>query len=155
MSAAQFRQCLERCDVQGVKAIWARLFPHLPLPATDELVLVAIHRARTQAQSVKFELRAYSHRWLEERGLPSGLPDELKPKAERIYPVVIGAVGVSVKSQFPEVANGVRTAMEHAVMDACDGRSEKLVTLDQGVVRSRMFEARDRVKRHFSDLLRG
>lgn len=155
MSAAQFRDCLERCDVEGVKAIWAQVFPHLPLPKTDDLVLVAIHRARTQAESVRFALRAYSHRWLEERGLPSGLPDELKPKADRIYPVVIGAVGVAVKSQFPALANGVRSAMEHAVMDACDGRSEKLVTLDQSVVRSRMFEARDRVKRQFSDLLRG
>lgn len=153
MSAAEFRACLERCDLEGVKAIWGRTFPHLPVPKTDELVLVTIHRARTQAESIAFRLRAYSHRWLEERGLPSGLPDELKPKAERIYPVVIGAVGVAVKSQFPAVANGVRGAMEHAVLDACDGRAEKLVKLDQGLVRGRMLEARDRAKRNFRDLL--
>jgi hypothetical protein len=138
----QFRDCLERLDVAGVRAIWATVAPHLPVPPTDELTLVAIHRARTQAESVRFPLRAYSHRWLEERGLPSGLPDALRPKAERMYPVVAEAVGISVTSSVPGLAKAVQGAMSEAVLDAyASGRREP------EFVKARMLDARDRVKR--------
>lgn len=76
-----------------------------------------MHRARTEASSLRFRLRAYSHRWLVDRGIPSGLPDELRPKAERIYPVVVDAVGVSVHSRRREEAKAIQTAMSSKVLE--------------------------------------
>jgi len=63
--------------------MWAGIFPNEPQPQDDAATLATLHYARTLANSVPFKLRAYSHRWLCERNLPSGLPDALKPKAER------------------------------------------------------------------------
>lgn len=94
--AAEFRRCLVGLDIAGIKAIWGHAFPNMPQPSSDEQALLCLHMARTQAKSIQFPLRAYSHRWLTERGYPSQLPDELKPSAERMYPVVVTAVGISV-----------------------------------------------------------
>lgn len=144
MSAAAMRQCLEDCDVARLRRLWGEVCPHLPLPTTDEAMLVALHIARTQAASIKFSLRAYSHRWLTERALPSGLPDWLKPRAERMYPVIADAVGISVNTspRRRELGNAVRTAMSDAVMEAyADGRR------DPTFVKDRMMEARERVLR--------
>ena len=87
-----------------------------------------MHHARTQAESIALRLRAYSHRWLVERGLPTGLPDRLRPSAEQICPITVGAVGISVNTKNewlqPAVLE-VRTAMEHAVEDAyAEGRRD-------------------------------
>lgn len=99
-----------------------------------------MHRARTEAGGVSLRARAWSHRWLEERGFPSGLPDNLKPKAERLCPKVIGAVGISVNTSNPYLKPAtveVRQAMEYAVNDAyADGRT------DPAFVSQRMEEAR-------------
>lgn len=101
-----------------------------------------MHRARTEAESVSLKARAYSHRWLVERNLPSGLPDELKPKAERLYPVPAQAVGISVnfRSEWMRpAAVKVRGAMETAVGEAfADGRR------DTAFVSARMAEAKDK-----------
>ena len=39
-------------------------------PQNDAETIITIHRARTEAQSIKFDLRAYLHRWLTEHSLP-------------------------------------------------------------------------------------
>src|ERR1044072_6980895 len=96
MYADALRRCLEECDVAGIRALWAQIPPGMPQPHTDAEALATIHRARTEANSIALRLRAYSHRWLEDRGLPSGLPDELRPRAERMYPRVVDGVGISV-----------------------------------------------------------
>jgi hypothetical protein len=54
-----------------------------------------------KAETVSFKARAWSHRWLTERALPSGLPDRLKPSAERVYSRVVEGVGISVNCRNP------------------------------------------------------
>jgi hypothetical protein len=140
-AADEFRQALERGDVKHLRRIWSRVAPHLPQPASDEEAEIAMHQARTAARSVQFKHRAWSHRWLAERCHRSCLPDDLKPKAERLYPVVVSGVGIAVKSNFPEVVAEVRGAMSDAVEEAfADGRTEP------EFVRARMQEARTRAK---------
>lgn len=136
--ASALRRCLIDLDVKGIRRIWAAIAPHLPqLKPAD--ALPALHLARTSAASVPFNLRAYSHRWLTERALPSHLPDNLKPKAERMYPVVVGGVGISVNSKHIEVKTGVQGAMEYSVLDSyANGDTEP------DLVKRRMFEARDK-----------
>lgn len=118
---AEFRRCLEQADIDGIRKLWKHVSPHLPQPKTDAEALVAVHRARTQSQSIAFKLRAYSHRWLTDQGYQSGLPDELKPRAERIYPKVVDAVGISVNFrtlEFKPVAALVQGAMSDAVLES-------------------------------------
>lgn len=140
MSGAAFRNLLAAGDFRGLRAAWAQLMPHLPQLATDEQAEIVMHRARTEADSLSIKARAWSHRWLTERDLPSGLPDDLKPDAERVYPVVAEAVGIAFKSnnaaRIPALLE-IRGAMEYAVEEAyADGRK------DPAFVRQRMDEAR-------------
>jgi hypothetical protein len=76
-----------------------------------------MHAARTGSDSISFRARAYSHAWLIERSLPSILPDELRPRAERMYPRPADAVGIAVHTRTP-IALAIRGAMEDAVRDA-------------------------------------
>lgn len=136
------RRCLLEMDVPGIRAAWAKAAPHLPQPASDEEALIALHHARTQARSIPFRVRAWSHRWLVERGLPSGLPDRLRPRAEQVAPRVADAVGVAViagSSLTRPIAGLVRDAMSEAVSECyADGHSEA------EILRPRMLEARAR-----------
>jgi hypothetical protein len=139
-TSAEFRAALDSGDVRQLQRIWSSANPHLPRPANDAEAEIVMHRARTEAISVSFQRRAYSHRWLTERGLPSGLPNELKPKAERLYPVIVEAVGISVitTSKFMRTAAlEIRQSMSDAVAEAyADGRT------DADFVKTRMQEAR-------------
>src|SRR5882724_2493650 len=99
--AAEFRRCLEECDISAVRKLWWHLAPNLHQPASDHEALATIHRARTEAAWMRLRPRAYSHRWLLDHGYPSALPDELKPKAERLYPRIVEAVGISVNVTSP------------------------------------------------------
>lgn len=89
------RRALEELDVKTARGLWARVAPGLPQPPTDEHALATLHHARTRAESIRFRKRAYSHSWLRERGLPSGLPDDLRPRAEQMHPVTVGVVGLA------------------------------------------------------------
>jgi hypothetical protein len=137
-----FRRALEDCDIALARKIWAHAMPHLPQPKDDAQALVMLHHARTQASSIAFKLRAYSHAWLCERGYPSGLPDELRPRAERIYPRIASVVGIATRTRS-DLALAVRTAMSGAVMEAVEDRRID----DAPFVRSRMSEARAKVLR--------
>lgn len=144
--SAELRRCLEQCDVAGARALWAHIAPHLPQPSDDWITLATIHRARTQAENISFKLRAYSHAWLTERAIPSGLPDELKPKAQRIYPVIVGAHGVAVgrpSSPHRERNLAIERAMSDAIMD-CYANN----TRDPEIISARMLEARAKVYRY-------
>jgi hypothetical protein len=135
-----FRRCLEELDVAGVRQLWHFVQPNLPQPATDLEALVTLHVARTQAASIRFRLRAYSHRWLTDGGYPSMLPDELRPRAERMYPKIADAVGISVNMRSPDMkplAVLIRQSMEDAVNECyADGKRDPVF------VRARMMEAR-------------
>lgn len=106
-----------------------------------------LHRARTTASSIPVHLRLYSHAWLEERGLPSGLPDELRPPMERVFPVIKSAVGVAVKtlSTDPERIERAK-AVQHAMAEAGGEAMDSGIT-DPKRVSKLMWEARDRVLR--------
>jgi hypothetical protein len=115
--ADAFRRCLIELDVVGMCDLWFHVSPHLPQPKNNDEALTTLHYARTQAESIPVKLRCYSHSWLCERGLPSGLPDRLKPKADRLYPHEVRAVGIAVKAM--SAANAPRArAIEKAMSDA-------------------------------------
>lgn len=135
--AGAMRRALIDLDIPLVRKVWQFISPHLPQPVSDEDALVSMHVARTASKSVPLNLRAYSHAWLRERGLPSQMPDELKPSAERLYPVVVGAVGISVNSKHVEVQRGVHGAMRGVVLD-CYANGDD----DPKIVKPRMMEAR-------------
>lgn len=141
----EFRDALERGDLTWLCRFWREKAPNMPQPQDYGEAAIVMHRARTEAETVSLPKRAYSHRWLEERAYPSGLPDHLKPQADRIYPRVAEAVGISIKTNDPYLrpaAIKVREAMEYAVNDAyADGRT------DPAFVRQRMEEARHDAKR--------
>lgn len=143
LAHAQFRQALVDGDVNALLAIWARVMPHLPQPETREAAAAVMHRARTEATSVPFRARAYSHRWLEDRGLPSGLPDRLKPRAEQICPRVVAGVGIAVESSSP-ILKPVAKACERAMSDAVAELHADGVSLESPLIRQRMKEAHQR-----------
>lgn len=143
MSAqAQFRQALADSDIGELRRLWRHIAPHLPQDLSDDQAEIVMRRAQTEAESIPLKVRAYAHRWLAERGLPSGLPDDLKPKAERMYPVLVTAVGISVNTTNEALRPAmieVRQSMEAAVEDAyAEGRT------DPAFVSARMAEARRR-----------
>lgn len=134
-NADAIRSILVDCDVQAARQMWGEV--------DDVHILTMIHLARTAANSIPLKLRAYSHRWLLDHGLPSQLPDRLKPKAERMYPQPAKAVGIAVLSKFPEVVTEVRSAMENAVHEAeADGKLN-----DSPFVKGRMLEARAKARK--------
>lgn len=138
----EFRNLLDAGDVDALRDAWARVAPHLPQPETREQAEIVMHHARTQAESLPLKARAYSHRWLTEHDLPSGLPDHLKQSAERLYPVSAEGVGISVtmRSEWMRPAMlEVRGAMEYAVSDAYAERRTS-----PAFVKARMNEAKTR-----------
>jgi len=142
---AEFRRCLIDLDVAAAERLWAHVNPHLPQPRDRWETLVMLHRARTEARSVPLRLRAYSHRWLCDEGLPSGLPDALRPVAERMYPVIATGVGISVNF----TAQGLRPAkdiIERAMADSVENSFADGVH-DPQVVKARMFEAKAKTMR--------
>jgi hypothetical protein len=137
------RRCLDDCDVARLRGMWAKFAPAAPQPSSDKQVLAAIHYARTLGDEFSIRQRAYSHSWLLGEGLPSGLPDELRPRAERLCPVKKTSVGISVnlRSRILQPAKPlVVKAMSDAVMECYeDGKQD-----DAPLIRKRMFEAKDR-----------
>ena len=141
--ADAFRRCLIELDVVGICDLWFHVSPHLPQPKNNEEALIMMHYARTETQSIPVRLRCYSHAWLCERGLPSNLPDQLKPKASRLYPHKVKAVGIAVKAISAEGALRARIierVMSDAVMECyADG------VTDPQIIKARMDAARLRV----------
>src|SRR5215831_8842392 len=101
--AAELRRCLLACDVEAVRRLWAEIAPHLPQRPEEsaEQTLRSLHIARTAMRSLPFTARAYSHAWLTERGLPSQLPDPMRPRAERMYPRIVDGVGIAEGTRNP------------------------------------------------------
>ena len=127
-------------------AFWREKMSHLPQPKSMTDAEIMMHRARTETESLPLRPRAYSHAWLCERGLPSGLPDNLKQSAERLYPSAAKTVGISGNYHgewLRPAVEEVRGAMEYAVEEAfADGHED-----DSTLVKKRMFEAKERTER--------
>jgi hypothetical protein len=148
-AGAAFRDCLDRCDVAGVRALWGDLYAHLPQPGSDFEVRVMIHRARTEAQSVVRSKRYYSHAWLVANGLPSGLPEKDRPKAERRDFTFAFGVGIVVKTNSPDpgrqaFARIMQRAMSDAVAEAV---ADGVACTDTAVIQGRMRKARRQTTR--------
>jgi hypothetical protein len=142
--ADAFRRCLIELDVVGICDLWFHVAPHLPQPKNNDEALATLHYARTHAESIPVRLRCYSHAWLCERSLLSGLPDHLKPKAARLYPHEVKAVGISVKAL--SAANEPRArAIEKAMSDAVLECYADGVT-DTDAIKARMNAARDAIE---------
>ena len=139
--SAEMHRCLRDCDVTAIRKLWRHIAPDMPQPRDDKEALGEIHYARTMVDSMPFKLRAYSHAWLVNNGWPTGLPDHLKPKAQRIYPTIKPAVGIAIGSVSSLVAPAIpiiRGCMENAVMECyADGKIE-----DALLVRNKMDEAK-------------
>ncbi len=147
-----FRQALIDGDAMLCWKIMTEVQPHIKIKSLAEAEAV-MHRARTELVFVPFRARAYSHAWLCERNLPSALPDELRPKAERLYPRVAQIVGIAVKMPklLHEVAQEVESSMSSAVSGlAADGADLS----DRPLVHGQMFAARDRTLKGFGLLKR-
>jgi hypothetical protein len=147
----EFRAALEAGDIKRVRKASAIVFSHLPQPTSDTEAEASMHLARTQMDVIPLEARAWSHCWLTERDLPSQLPDELKPSAERMYPRVVEAVLVAATARtdfMKPAAKIIQAAMSDAVEDCyADGKR------DPAFVRARMQEARGRtIKSLFGNL---
>lgn len=145
--SAEMRRCLIGCDVAQVRKLWREIAPHLPQPENDAAALTALHYARTLAVFVPFRLRAYSHCWLLDRGLPSGLPDHMKPRAQRIYPRVVGCVGTSSQASPGGVKTAFNRAIEKVMVNAvletyADGHGEQ-----PEIVKARIMEKRAEFKK--------
>ena len=140
-----FRQALIDLDAGLCRKVWAHVFPHWPQPETDADALVTKHAARTGMESLDLKHRAYSHRWLTERGMPSALPDHLKPKAERMYPRIVEAVAIAIKTPPArrELGIAIREAMEDVVKDAYG--TDKQV--DAAKLKIGMMEARAKIRK--------
>jgi len=141
-----FRQALIDLDVPLLRRMWSYLSPHTPQPQTDNECLTTAHIARTGMQSMPLKARAYSYRWLVERGLPTQLPDNLKPQAERLYPTMVEAVAISCKSTnkaLQPVFDRVRASMEDVVNDAYAGTKH----VDADKLKAAMQEARQKSMR--------
>lgn len=135
-----FRDLLEAGDLKGLRAF---LFTFV----SDEKDLEpTMHRARTAAENIKFDARAYSHAWLLERGLHSLLPDHLKPKAQRLYPVVVDAVGISVNFSSQDLKPAgkiIQKAMSDAVEDIyANGDKHNIPLIHQRMKEARSYEIR-------------
>lgn len=143
--SAEFRRCLVDCDVQGVMKIWAHVNPSMPRPETDEDALICIHMTRTATERLPFRFRAYSHSWLTERKLRSLLPDKLLPRAERMYPRIVSAVGICVATlgnRKTDYHHAVSTALCEAVADMyADGIEDPVL------ISARMKEIHDRMRK--------
>lgn len=135
-----FRECLLDLDVKKARRVWNATFPDSIPPGDDKTMLATLHMARTTAESLPLKYRAWSHCWLKDNGLPSQLPDHLKPSAERMYPREVSSVGVAVMSSLGiknERAKHIEKAMSDAVAECyADG------VTDVDVIKNRMKEAR-------------
>ncbi len=141
--ADDFRRCLEECDVAAIRRLWSHVAPNMPQPASDFEALATTHHARTQLPLITLKKRSWSHRWLLDHNLPSGLPDQLKPKAERLYPQAVRAVGISVNARS-EYMKPVALAIQQAMTDAVEEAYANHQT-EPSFVKARMMQARERV----------
>jgi hypothetical protein len=134
------RRALEEHDVVTCAKVWEHVWPNMPQPQDADHARIIMHLACTRADNVHIRSRVYSHRWLLDHGCPSLLPDELKPKAERMYPKIVEAIGIacgSTSEHMKPVLGVVREAMENVVLEHyADG------VRDPKIIKPRMLEAR-------------
>lgn len=137
---AEFRQALEALDLIKLRRMWKHIAPQFPQPETDAMALAIAHHSRTLARSIPERLRCYSHCWLIDRGMTSGLPVLMRKKAEQMFPRVVDAVGISIGGTS-EISRAIKPHVMRAMTDVvkdCYANGDR----DPAIVKPRMFEAR-------------
>lgn len=136
-----FRQCLMDLDIAGMRKLARATLPYLPQPGTDTEALTTMHMARTQMQTIPPRQRYSSHRWLTERGMPSQLPDRLRPSAERMYPKkVLGVAFAPAGNAGPEACGMITEAVEYAVNDCFANGDTATAIVKPQMMRARLRE---------------
>jgi hypothetical protein len=138
----EFRQALIEGNDDTLHRIWCEVFPGMPRPTKRDEIVATMHVARTAAECVPEIGRFYSHRWLEERGLPSHLPVHLRPKCDQHYANVVEAVGFSYNTDrewLKPAKTLIMTAVSNVIED-CAANGELKNT---DLVRDRMMAAKD------------
>lgn len=148
MSArSEFQQALRSRDVPLLMKASAILFPNFRI-ADEAEATIQMHIARTMQGWMTVSERAYSHFWLEEKGLPSFLPDELLPRAEQYRPDRMSAVGIACstgKEWLKPALTIIRGAMSKTVDD-----HQELIEGNPSLLRDKIQYARsDEFKRLF------
>lgn len=143
---AIMRQALMELDVDTIRKLWTQVAPHLPQPKGEFEALATMHYARTTMDILPNRARFYSHRWLLDHNQMSGLPDELKPSAERMFPVVTRSVGVSMngKSDLTRpIIPIVRSAVEVAIMEVyADKKQDDIPLLKRHMNEAKRYAVR-------------
>lgn len=136
------RRCIMEADAATALRLWPEIFPQYPPLGTEADALVVLHTARTAMQTIPPRQRFWSHRWLRERGLPSRLPDNLRPRAERMYPKIAEGVLIAINTKYPAVRVAIQRATSDAIMDCyANGDTEP------AFVKARWQDARMRERR--------
>ena len=141
--SAEMRRCLIALDVKAIRALWKHVAPEMPQPESDEEALVTMHMSRTSAEFLPLKLRAYSHAFLRDNGLPSQLPDHLRPSAEQLCPRIVDAVGYAPKFRSP-LLKPLKPLIVKAVGDAIEDCYAENRT-DPVFVTRQMHEAKEKV----------
>lgn len=129
-------------DFKSLRKFWSEKMPGMPQPENDEQAEIAMHHARTMSD-IPSSLRMWSHKWLEERGLPSALPENLKERAKRLEPKVFRTVGISIASSdpwFKPVAEAIQRKMETKVLEVFSENKEP----SSEVIRELLDEVREK-----------
>lgn len=140
---AEFLRCLNDLDLVAARRLWAVHYPNDDAIRTDFEAAAVLHCARTLNSRVPERKRLYSHNWLLDHGLPSGLPEALKPRAERaeaqyIDSVIIGRVD-DPDSFLAPIWRVVQARMERRCAELqADGLMK-----DPAKLRALLLEARD------------
>jgi hypothetical protein len=144
----EFAQLLAAGDVDAVVAAWAKIFPNDTPPASRGEAEVTMHFARTVSAALIDRQRAWSHRWLLDHGWPSGLPDDMLPRAERLYPRAVEAVGIGSAMRLPTTVP-LRAVMEEQVQDSYATSRILRMPADEraALVSGRMLDARAKERR--------
>lgn len=135
------QRCIRDCDAALAMRIWKHERPDAPQPENIHQATMMLHYARTVLNNIPHKERFWSHRWLIDNNYPSGLPDHLKAKAERMYPTAVGAVGIASGSG-PGSKGPFNYAIEKVMCDAVLEMEADGHKLDSPVVKARMLEKR-------------
>ena len=109
---AAIRYCLINLDVEGMMKVWKRMAPHLANQTASD-ALISMHIARCDMQTLDSRLQKYSADWLAERGFQK--IDGKWVQGLQKPDVVAEAVGIAVRSKYPEIAERIKTAMRDAL----------------------------------------
>lgn len=136
-----FREALADGDVERCRCLWGAVYPYLPQPRDRAEAEVAMHQARTAADSLPLAKRLYSHAWLTERAMRSELPRNLRP------PRIVPAVGISVNTLSHDADLIERAATIERAMSQAAGEAMTDGVTDPEIVSAQMWAARARVLR--------